>query len=128
VGSAARKFFEPREADIQSAVLQHWRTFQTVGSLVAAVPNARAFGQAGLTKGLFDLVVLSPALDGATAWLELKRAHGGRLTEAHRLWAGRGRRSRLGGAIEHDRGEARQGLEFSVDSLTSRFVAKLRFC
>jgi hypothetical protein len=31
---------------------------------------------------LFDLVVLSPALDGATAWLELKRAHGGRLTEA----------------------------------------------
>ena len=33
----------------------------------------------------------------------------------HRLWAGRGRRSRLGGVIEHDLGEARQGLEFSVD-------------
>ena len=33
----------------------------------------------------------------------------------HRLWAGRGRRSRLGGVIEHDLGEARQGLEFSVE-------------
>ena len=33
----------------------------------------------------------------------------------HRLWAGRGRRSRLGDVIEHDLGEARQGLEFSVE-------------
>ena len=33
----------------------------------------------------------------------------------HRLWAGRGRRPRLGGVVEHDLGEAREGLEFSVE-------------
>jgi hypothetical protein len=68
-----------RESDIQRAVLDHWKVAGVKGSLVAAVPNAHAFGQAGLTRGLFDLVVFSPKLGPRTAWLELKR-EGGKLS------------------------------------------------
>ena len=64
---------EPLESAIQEAVLEHWRLLGLPGSLVAAVPNAGAMGQAGLTPGLFDLVVISRKLGAQTGWLELKR-------------------------------------------------------
>lgn len=71
-----RKLFAPRESLIQQAAIDHWRALGVPGSLVAAVPNARAAGQAGLTKGLFDLVVMSPTLGDRTGWLELKADDG----------------------------------------------------
>jgi hypothetical protein len=71
-----RKIFAPRESLIQAACLAHWKALGVPGSLVAAVPNARAAGQAGLTKGLFDLVVMSPTLGDRTGWLELKADDG----------------------------------------------------
>ena len=71
-----RKIFAPRESLIQQACIDHWRALGVPGSLVAAVPNARAAGQAGLTKGLFDLVVMSPTLGDKTGWLELKADDG----------------------------------------------------
>ena len=55
----------------------------SLARLVAAVPNARAASQAGLTKGLFDLVVMSPKLGDRTGWLELK-AEDGKLSPAQR--------------------------------------------
>ena len=78
-----RKLFAPRESLIQQAVLDHWKAFQVPGSLVAAVPNANAHGQPGLTRGLFDLVVISPALGDRTGWLELK-ADDGVLSDAQK--------------------------------------------
>ena len=74
------KIFAPRESLIQAACLQHWLAFGVPGSLVAAVPNANAHGQPGLTKGLFDLIVMSPTLGDKTGWLELK-ADDGALTD-----------------------------------------------
>jgi hypothetical protein len=71
-----------REKDIQIAVLDHWTHFGLPGTLVAAVPNARAHGQAGLTKGLFDLVCFSPLLGERTGWLELKADDHGKLSTA----------------------------------------------
>ena len=71
-----RNNFAPSEAQIQVAVIDHWRKLGVPGSLVAAVPNARAFGQAGLTRGLFDLIVMSPKLGDKTGWLELKTERG----------------------------------------------------
>ena len=76
-----RKLFAPRESLIQAACIDHWRALGVPGSLVAAVPNARAAGQAGLTRGLFDLVVMSPKLGDRTGWLELK-AEDGKLSPA----------------------------------------------
>ena len=78
-----RNLFAPRESLIQQAIIDHWKAFHVKGSLVAAVPNARAAGQAGLTKGLFDLVVMSPKLGDRTGWLELK-AEDGKLSPAQR--------------------------------------------
>jgi hypothetical protein len=71
------------EASIQAAVLQHWRTLGLPGTLVAAVPNARAFGQAGLTRGLFDLVCIGPQI--GTAWIELKASDGALRPEQKRF-------------------------------------------
>jgi hypothetical protein len=63
-----------RERDIQSAVLDHWLKLGTPDSLVAAIPNARAFGQPGLTPGLFDLIVIGDLVGGAKiGFIELKR-------------------------------------------------------
>jgi len=74
------------EKAIQASVLDHWRKLGVPGSLVAAVPNANAFGQSGLTRGLFDLIVMSPTLGPKTAWLELKTGHGRlSLTQRHVL-------------------------------------------
>lgn len=71
-----RNKFAPREGLIQAAVIDHWRLLGVPGSLVAAVPNANAHGQPGLTKGLFDLIVMSPTLGDKTGWLELKADDG----------------------------------------------------
>jgi hypothetical protein len=73
--------YAPSEAEIQAAVMEHWQAFGVPGSLVAACPNARAFGQAGLTRGLFDLIVMSPTLGDRTGWLELKADRCRRLSE-----------------------------------------------
>lgn len=67
---------EPTEDEITAAILQHWRALGVPGSLVAAIPNKRAFGQAGLTKGLPDLVVLTPRLGATAGFIELKRGKG----------------------------------------------------
>ena len=71
----------PTEKQIHKAVIDHWRACGLPGTLVATIPNMRAHGQAGLTKGLADLIVITPALGGKTAYLELKKT-GGHLSEA----------------------------------------------
>jgi VRR-NUC domain len=73
---------EPSEDAITAAVIEHWRVFGVPGSLVASIPNKRAFGQAGLTKGLPDLLVLSPQLGALTGYIEQKRERRGRLSDA----------------------------------------------
>jgi transcriptional regulator with XRE-family HTH domain len=74
--------YEPSEDQITAAVIEHWRAFGVPGSLVASIPNKRAFGQAGLTKGLPDLLVLSPQLGRFTGYIEQKRGRGGKLSDA----------------------------------------------
>jgi hypothetical protein len=80
-----RNIFAPREGLIQAACIDHWRALGVPGSLVAAVPNAKAHGQPGLTRGLFDLVVMSPKLGDLTGWLELK-TDDGVLSDAQKLF------------------------------------------
>lgn len=62
------------EKHIHTAVIAHWRAFGVPGSLVATIPNARAFGQAGLTKGLPDLMVIAHGI--TLGFIELKRIGG----------------------------------------------------
>ena len=81
MGARRREIFEPSEDQITAAVVDHWRTFGVTGSLVASIPNKRAFGQPGLTKGLPDLLVLSPTLGALTGFIELKK-WGGRMSDA----------------------------------------------
>ena len=69
------------ERAIHQAVIAHWRAFGVPGSLVATIPNMRAMGQSGLTPGLPDLIVISPALGHMAGFLELK-ADDGHLSEA----------------------------------------------
>jgi hypothetical protein len=65
----------PLEREIQAAVIDHWRILGRPNTLVAAIPNANAFGQPGLTKGLGDLLVIGPDLpgEGSAGFIELKR-------------------------------------------------------
>lgn len=63
-----------RESAIQAAVVQHWETLGLPDTLVAAIPNAGALGQAGLTAGLSDLLVLGGLV--RVGFLELKTARG----------------------------------------------------
>lgn len=75
-----------KEAQIHSAVIAHWKVFGLPGTLVATVPNAGAFGQPGLTRGLFDLIVMGgPVLRDRTGWLELK-AEKGRVSDAQKAF------------------------------------------
>lgn len=74
--SQQRAMVRMSEKAIQSAVMAHWRAKGVPGSLVAAIPNQRAFGQPGLTRGLPDLIVLSPTLGELTGFLELKADKG----------------------------------------------------
>ena len=68
--------FAPSEGLIQAAVIDHWKLLGVPGSLVAAIPNANAHGQPGLTKGLPDLLVISPRLGRLTGFIELKAENG----------------------------------------------------
>jgi hypothetical protein len=63
----------PLETAIQAAVIDHWRILGEPDTLVAAIPNAGALGQPGLTKGLADLLVMGPYVPGLVAFIELKR-------------------------------------------------------
>lgn len=74
------KLTRATEKQIHAAVIAHWRACGVPGSLVATIPNARAHGQYGLTKGLPDLMVISPTLGELTGYLELKRV-GGHVSE-----------------------------------------------
>lgn len=64
----------PTESQIQAAVIDHWRACGLPNTLVAAIPNANAWGQPGLTRGLFDLIVFGPDLP--VGFLELKANRG----------------------------------------------------
>jgi hypothetical protein len=64
------------EKDILAAVLAHWRALGQPNTLVSTIPNAGAFGQLGLTKGLPDLLVLGPSIPGRVGFIELKTAKG----------------------------------------------------
>ena len=61
-----------RESQIQRAVIDHWRKLGEPDTLVAAIPNAGALGQAGLTAGLFDLLCIGPYVPGRLGFIELK--------------------------------------------------------
>lgn len=73
-----------READIQAAVMDFWRQLGRPDTLVAAIPNARAHGQPGLTPGLPDLLVLGGTI--GVGFLELKTASG-RLSDHQKRFA-----------------------------------------
>jgi|HubBroStandDraft_3_1064219.scaffolds.fasta_scaffold637264_2 hypothetical protein len=78
----------PLETDNQQAVLEHWRWVGRLNTLVAAIPNQRAHGQPGLTKGLADLLVLGPAVPGhPVGFVELKRDHRSVISDDQRLFA-----------------------------------------
>jgi hypothetical protein len=62
------------EKQIQSAVIDRWRKLGLPHTRVAAIPNARAFGQPGLTKGVPDLLIIAPGLP--IGLLELKTDKG----------------------------------------------------
>lgn len=63
----------PYEAQIQQSVIEHWQWFKKSGTLVAAIPNAGAAGQPGLTEGLADLLVMGPMIK--VGFIELKRTN-----------------------------------------------------
>jgi hypothetical protein len=50
------------EAQITKAVMDTWRKLGLPGTRVASIPNQRAAGQYGLTKGVPDLLVIAPGL------------------------------------------------------------------
>jgi hypothetical protein len=66
-----RHSYAPSETAITAAVLEHWLKLGEPFTLVAAIPNAFAHGQPGLTKGLADLLVLTPRI--RVGFMELKR-------------------------------------------------------
>jgi hypothetical protein len=72
------------EDAITAAVLEHWKTLGVPGSLVAGIPNKRAFGQVGLTPGMPDLMVFSPFLGERTGFIEIKGKRG-RLSPDQRI-------------------------------------------
>jgi hypothetical protein len=75
-----RHSYAPSEAGITAAVLQHWLTLGEPNTLVAAIPNAMAKGQPGLTCGLADLLVLAPGI--GVGFIELKKDPASRPTDA----------------------------------------------
>jgi hypothetical protein len=75
----------PYETAIQQAVVEHWRLLGLPDTLVAAIPNARAHGQPGLTRGLPDLLVLAPSLP--VGFIELKRDRASSIGDEQRQFA-----------------------------------------
>ena len=54
--------------------MEHWGWLRRPDTLLAAIPNAGALGQPGLTPGLADLLALGPNLPGGqVGFIELKR-------------------------------------------------------
>jgi hypothetical protein len=75
----------PIEKAIQAAIVHHWRMLGFPDTLVAAIPNAGAMGQPGLTCGLGDLLVVSPSLPpGCVGFIELKREEHSPVSNAQR--------------------------------------------
>jgi hypothetical protein len=62
------------EKAIQTHVMDRWRKMGRAGTLLAAIPNAYAHGQPGLTRGIFDLIAIGPQI--GVAFLELKTETG----------------------------------------------------
>ncbi|AWV18793.1 hypothetical protein A3862_27325 [Methylobacterium sp. XJLW] len=90
------------ERAIQTAVIQHWRALGVPGSLVAAIPNAGALGQPGLTAGLSDLLVLGGIV--RVAFIELKTARG-RTSDAQLAFQERCRALAIPCIVTHGRDE-----------------------
>ena len=85
MGRRRRKIVaSPYESAIQAAVLEHWLTLGQPNTLVAAIPNAFAHGQPGLTKGLPDLLVIGPRVPGGVGFIELKRDQESAISDAQR--------------------------------------------
>ena len=80
-----RKSFAPSEDAITAAVVDHWKTLGVPGSLVASIPNKRAFGQPGLRRGLADLLILAPGLP--VGFIELKRDENSVVSDEQRDFA-----------------------------------------
>lgn len=72
----------PIEKAVQTAVIHHWRMLGLPDTLVAAIPNAGALGQPGLTCGLGDLLVIAPSLPGRVGFIELKREERSPISDA----------------------------------------------
>lgn len=85
MGRRRRKIvLSPYESAIQAATLEHWLTLGLPNTLVAAIPNAFAHGQPGLTKGLPDLMVLGPRVPCGVGFIELKRDKDSPVSDAQR--------------------------------------------
>lgn len=85
MGRRRRKIvLSPYESAIQAATLDHWLTLGLPNTLVAAIPNAFAHGQPGLTKGLPDLMILGPRVPNGIGFVELKRDHDSPVSDAQR--------------------------------------------
>ena len=122
-----RNLFAPSENDITAAVIAHWRLLRVPGSLVASIPNKRAFGQPGLTSGLPDLLVLSPKLGSLTGYMELK-VERGRPSKAQTAMRDLMRERGAPYALTHGREEPIRQLEEwgavkPIARLNERFVA-----
>lgn len=99
------------EAQIQKAVIAHWKTFGLPDTLVAAVPNAGALGQPGLTRGIFDLIVQGgDYLRDRTGFLELKTGKG-KLSEHQEAFRMRCIRNGIPAAVAYGRDEPIRVLE-----------------
>lgn len=99
------------EAQIHRAVIEHWKVFGYPGTIVATIPNMGAMGQYGLTRGLFDLVVMGGEyLRDRTGWLELKAAKG-RLSEHQKAFRDACISSGIPHAIAYGRDEPIRVLE-----------------
>jgi VRR-NUC domain len=91
---------EPTEKQIQAAVIQHWKLCGNPNTLVAAIPNAGALGQPGLTKGLSDLLVIGGNV--GVGFIELKTPKG-RLSAAQKEFLQLLTRCGIKGAVTFDR-------------------------
>lgn len=96
------------EKQIQTAVIQNWRTRGYEGTLVAAIPNAKAFGQPGLTPGLFDLLCVGERI--GCAFLELK-TEGGKLSHHQQAFKEMLMRNRVRFGVAYGLDEALEILE-----------------
>jgi hypothetical protein len=76
-----------KESAIQAAVMEHWKLVGCPNTLIGCIPNAKAHGQPGLTKGLPDLLVLGPHVPGHVALVELKRDYRSIVSDDQRLLA-----------------------------------------